>query len=63
MLKFHIQYFIVALLLSLGVFTLFNYDLPMKEWSTSSMVGTIILSLIIYHNTVQKHDQNPNGSV
>lgn len=63
MFKFHIQYFVVALLLSIGVFTLFNYNLPIKDWAMGSVTGTIVLSIIIYHNTVQKHDQDPNGSV
>ena len=60
---FKLQYFITALLLSIGVFTLFNYDVPLLQWANGSKIGTVVVALIIYHNTVSKHDQNPNGNI
>ena len=56
--KVQLQYFITALLLSIGVFTLFNYDVPFIEWSNGSKIGTILVALLIYHNTLKNHNGN-----
>lgn len=59
---FKLQYFITAFLLSIGIFTLFNYDVPLLQWANGSKIGTIIVALVIYHNTVQNHNSNSDGN-
>lgn len=59
MLKNHIQYFIVGFLIATGLVTLFNFNTPMNEWGWLSKVVTIVMAVLIYHNTIKHH--NPNG--
>jgi hypothetical protein len=53
--KILIQYAVVAILLSFGVFTLINYDVALIEWTDSSKFGWILLTAFIYHNTTKQH--------
>ena len=53
--KILIQYAVVAILLSFGVFTLINYDIALVDWSDSSKFGWVILTAFIYHNTTKQH--------
>jgi hypothetical protein len=53
--KILIQYAVVAILLSFGVFTLINYDVALVDWSDSSKFGWVILTAFIYHNTTKQH--------
>jgi hypothetical protein len=53
--KVLIQYAVVAVLLSFGVFTLINYDVALIEWTDSSKFGWILLTAFIYHNTTKQH--------
>lgn len=57
---FRLQYFITAFLLSIGVFTLFNYDIPLMQWTNSTKVATILIALLVYHNTVKNHNHDEN---
>ena len=56
MFKIQFQYLLAAFLLSIGFFSILNWDIPLSQWSTGYKIGTVIISLIIYHNTVSKHD-------
>ena len=53
--KILIQYAIVAILLSFGVFTLINYDVALVDWSDSSKFGWVLFTFFIYHNTTKHH--------
>jgi hypothetical protein len=53
--KILIQYAVVAVLLSLGVFTLINYDVALVDWTDSSKFGWVLLTFFIYHNTTKQH--------
>jgi hypothetical protein len=53
--KFLIQYAVVAVLLSFGVFTLINYDVALVDWTDSSKFGWVVLTAFIYHNTTKQH--------
>lgn len=54
-----LQYFLTALLLSIGAFALFNYDLAFNQWGNNSKIGAILIALLIYHNTIKNHNDNP----
>jgi hypothetical protein len=60
MFKFQIEYIIVSLLLSLGIFTLFNYDVPFIYWTIGHKVGTAVVFLLIYYNTIKNNNHNHN---
>jgi hypothetical protein len=60
MFKFQIEYIIVSLLLSLGIFTLFNYDVPFIYWTIGHKVGTAVVFLLIYYNTIKNNNHNNN---
>jgi hypothetical protein len=62
MFKFQIEYIIVSLLLSLGIFTLFNYDVPFTYWSISQKIGTAAVFLLIYYNTTINAFKNNNNN-
>jgi hypothetical protein len=53
--KVLIQYAIVAVLLSFGVFTLINYDVALVDWNPTSRFGWVLLTAFIYHNTTKQH--------
>lgn len=53
--KILIQYALVAILLSFGVFTLINYDVALVNWTDSSKFGWVLLAVFIYHNTTKQH--------
>jgi hypothetical protein len=53
--KILIQYAVVAVLLSFGVFTLINYDVALVNWTDSSKFGWVLLTAFIYHNTTKQH--------
>ena len=55
--KILIQYAVVAILLSFGVFTLINYDVAPIEWTNTSKFGWVLLTFFIYHNTVKHHSE------
>lgn len=56
--KILVQYVIVSTLLSLGVFTLINYDVSLFGWSDTSKFGVVLLSFFIYHSTTNHHKPN-----
>jgi uncharacterized membrane protein len=60
MFKFQIEYIIVSLLLSLGIFTLFNYDVPFTYWTISQKIGTAVVFLLLYYNTIKNNNHNHN---
>ena len=63
MFKFQIEYIIVSLLLSLGIFTLLNYDIPFIYWTIGSKIGTAAVFLLIYYNsTPNSFKQNNNDN-
>jgi len=53
--KVLIQYALVAVLLSFGVFTLINYDVALVDWTPTSKFGWVLLTAFIYHNTTKQH--------
>jgi hypothetical protein len=53
--KVLIQYAIVAVLLSFGVFTLINYDVALVDWNPTSRFGWVLLTAFIYHNITKQH--------
>jgi hypothetical protein len=53
--KILIQYAVVAVLLSFGVFTLINYNVALNEWNNSSKFGWVMLAAFIYYNTTKHH--------
>jgi hypothetical protein len=53
--KILIQYAVVAVLLSFGVFTLINYDVALVDWTDSSKFGWVLLTVFIFHNTTKHH--------
>ena len=53
--KVLIQYAIVSVLLSFGVFTLINYDVALVDWNPTSRFGWVLLTAFIYHNTTKQH--------
>jgi hypothetical protein len=53
--KVLIQYALVAVLLSFGVFTLINYDIALVDWTPTSKFGWVLLTAFIYHNTTKQH--------
>ena len=53
--KILIQYAVVAVLLSFGVFTLINYNVALNEWNNLSKFGWVLLTFFIYHNTTKHH--------
>jgi hypothetical protein len=53
--KVLVQYALVAMLLSFGVFTLINYDVALTDWTDSSKFGWVLLTFFIYHNTTKQH--------
>jgi hypothetical protein len=53
--KVLLQYALVSILLSFGVFTLINYDVALIEWTNSSKFGWVLLTAFIYHNTTKQH--------
>lgn len=55
--KILIQYALVSILLSFGVFTLINYDVALIEWSNSSKFGWVLLTAFIYHSTTKHHKE------
>jgi hypothetical protein len=53
--KVLLQYAVVSMLLSFGVFTLINYDVALVDWTDSSKFGWVLLTAFIYHNTTKQH--------
>jgi len=62
MFKFQIEYIIVSLLLSLGIFTLFNYDVPFIYWTIGAKIGTAAVFLLFYYNTAVNSFKNNNNN-
>ena len=62
MFKFQIEYIIVSFLLSLGIFTLFNYDVPFIYWTIGHKIGTAAVFLLIYYNTIKNNNRNHNNN-
>jgi hypothetical protein len=56
--KVLIQYALVAVLLSFGVFTLINYDVALVDWTPTSKFGWVLLTFFIYHNTTKQHKED-----
>ncbi len=58
MFKLNLQYLLTAFLLSIGFFSIINWDIALSEWTAGYKAATVIIAILIYHNTVNKH--NPN---
>jgi hypothetical protein len=56
--KILIQYAVVAILLSFGVFTLINYNVALVDWNNTSKFGWVLFTFFIYHNITKQHKED-----